>query len=144
MYNLRRKRLLHSEPSFNQCHDMSTNFLGSPSELRNKIYAQLVVDQESIDPWANGLSKNHNEQSELACCQCWRPAEPQLLASAVVYARLRSVSIPRIRPCALPKCRPGGLESFKVTPGSNRTRAYSGSRPNFCISPLYRQGSVSC
>jgi hypothetical protein len=30
---------------------MSTNFLSLPSELRNKVYKQLVVLQEPVDPW---------------------------------------------------------------------------------------------
>ena len=30
---------------------MSANFLSLPSELRNKIYEQVLVDQESIDPF---------------------------------------------------------------------------------------------
>jgi hypothetical protein len=30
---------------------MSANFLGLPSEIRNKIYEHVLVDQESINPW---------------------------------------------------------------------------------------------
>ncbi|KAF2802378.1 uncharacterized protein BDZ99DRAFT_202143 [Mytilinidion resinicola] len=31
---------------------MSVNFLSLPSELRNKIYEEVLMDQEPIDPWA--------------------------------------------------------------------------------------------
>lgn len=63
---------------------MSTNFLSLPSELRNKIYEQVLVDQESINPWTRPYP--------------FRPLTPELLranktvhreASSLLYAQNR-------------------------------------------------------
>jgi hypothetical protein len=63
---------------------MSTNFLSLPSELRNKIYELVLVDQESINPWTRPYP--------------FRPLTPELLranrtihreASSLLYAQNR-------------------------------------------------------
>ena len=83
IHNLRRKLSPNSERSINSPipPTMPATFLDLPSEPRNKIYEQLLVLQEPIDPWVD-----YNQRENLTPRLLRANKTVRREASSVLYA----------------------------------------------------------
>jgi len=65
-----------------QAPNISTTFLDLPSELRNRIYEQVLVVQERIDPW---VDYNQRQQLTIGLLRANKTVHSE--ASSVLYAQ---------------------------------------------------------